>query len=203
MAITNFGELKTAIGDWMMDADTASNFSAADCVTLAQGHFNRKLRCRQMVTKSDLTISSGEFTLPTDYMAWKRVVEKADPRRVLEYITLDKADELYGSAPSGLGNHFSIRGSKLIVYPTPSNDVELTYFARLAAFATEDATDWLLDSYPNLYLNAGMMFAAQFLHDDAKFSMQAQIVQTMIDDLNADEVISEYTNVSTYPAGGY
>lgn len=201
MAITTYGELKTAIGQWMMGANTTSNFSPEDVVTLAQDYLNRNLRTRDMVTRTDLTISSGEYTLPTDFLMVRQLVEKASTRRKLSYIAPEEAEEVYGDRPSGLGIHYTIFGSAIRVFPTPSNDVELTYYARLGAFANDSATDWLLTKSPGTYLQTGMLMAAQFIHDDAKFQQQAAIVDRMIRALNGESGMQEFANVSLHIEG--
>jgi hypothetical protein len=186
MAITNYGELKTAIRDWMFaDADITSN--AADFVTLSQGWLNRNLRCREMITVSDITIGSGVYALPNDYVQYVHVVEKAAIRRPLTFISQTEADRVYPSRPSGVGENFTIIGTNIRVFPTPSNQIELTYYAKLGTFANDAATDWLLTKLPNLYLSAGCMFAAEYLKDDAEAQKHLAIAQMYVDMLKAED----------------
>jgi hypothetical protein len=200
MAITNYGELKTAIRDWMFaDADITSN--AEDFVTLAQSYLNRRLRCRDMITQATLTISSELFALPSDYLQWRNLVEVASLRRPLSYITQEEADEIYPDRPSGLGVNFTIIGSNIRVYPTPANDLELTYYARLGAFASDAATDWLLTKFPNLYLAAGCMMAAEYLKDDGEAQKQLAIVDMYVSLLSAEDDLGEMSNAGMYIEG--
>jgi hypothetical protein len=186
MAITNYGELKTAIRDWMFaDADITSN--AADFVTLSQGWLNRNLRCREMITVTDITIGSGVYALPSDYVQYVHVVEKAAIRRPLTFISQTEADRIYPSRPSGVGENFTIIGSNIRVFPTPSNQIELTYYAKLATFADDAASDWLLTKLPNLYLSTGCMFAAEYLKDDAEAQKHLAIAQMYVDMLKAED----------------
>lgn len=196
MAISTYGELKTAIGSWAFDSGSAIN--AGDMVTLAQGYINRRLRCRSMITQADISVSSGLYALPSDYLQYRLVVEKASPRRKLGFITMDKADESYPDRPSGLGIHFTIIGSNIRVFPTPSNDIELTYYARLAAMTNDDDTDWLLGRCPNLYLAAGQMYVADFLKDNAEAAKQKAVVDLLIDDIHAEDMASEFANAEGY-----
>lgn len=187
MAITNYGELKTAIRDWMFaDADITSN--AADFVTLAQGWLNRNLRCREMITVGNISIGSGVYALPSDYLQYVHVVETGSSiRRPLTFISQTEADRVYPSRPSGLGECFTIIGTNIRVYPTPTNQIELTYYAKLGAFASDSATDWLLTKLPNLYLSAGCMFAAEYLKDDAEAQKHLAISQMYVDQLKAED----------------
>ena len=200
MAITNYGELKTAIQAWQYDASDIATY-AADIVTLSQGYLNRFLRCREMMTVTSLSPTAGVFTVPTGYLQWRRVVEEDTSRRPLLYITPEKADDLYPQRPSGEGRYFTIIGSDLRVYPTITNDIEFTYYAGLSAFGSDGATDWLLTKFPNLYLSAGAMFAAEFIKDDNEVSKQATIVQRYIDMLNAEDDHTEFANVAFMAEG--
>jgi hypothetical protein len=201
MAITNYGELKTAIRDWMFaDADIASN--AADFVTLAQGYLNRRLRCRDMITQATLSIDVNNlFALPSDYLQWRNLVEVASLRRPLSYITQEEADEVYPDRPSGLGVNFTIIGSNIRVYPVPANDLELTYYAHLGAFPTDADTDWLLTKFPNLYLAAGCMMAAEYLKDDGEAQKQLAIVDMYVGMLSAEDDLGEMSNAGMHIEG--
>lgn len=200
MAITNYGELKTKIADYMFDAGPIDT-EAADIVTFAQGILNSRLRCREMVTTTDLSPTAGVFTLPTDYAMWRMVVEKASQRRPLEFLALEEAEEIFPDRPSGLGQYFTLYGSSLRVFPTISNDIELTYYQRLSAFANDAATDWLLDRYPHIYLCAGQMVAAEFLKDDAEYAKHAQSLQTYIDMLHGQDDLAEMSAVGLHIDG--
>lgn len=200
MAITNYGELKTAIDDWVGETLTAT---AADFVTLAQNHISTSLRHRRMIaTPTDLSPTSGEFTIPDDYRIFRRVVElSGTTRRPLEYITPEVSDSMYPTRPAGLGCHFTTVGNKIRVFPTITNDIELTYFADLAAFSADGDTDWLLTKNPMLYLRASQMMAADFLKDDTELQKQATLVSTLISNLNAENELGEFGNAGITLSG--
>ena len=59
MAITTYSELKDAVGDWLNRDDLTSvipNF-----IALAEAQFNRTIRHRKMVTRSDATLDTPYF----------------------------------------------------------------------------------------------------------------------------------------------
>jgi hypothetical protein len=202
MAITNYGELKTAVQTWMFDAgDIGTN--AADMVTLAQGYLNRRIRCRDMITQADITPTAGLFTIPSDFLQPRHVAELfSTSRRPLRLITLERADRLYPDREAGQGIWYAIIGSSIRVFPTITNDIELTYYARLGAFASDSATDWLLTKFPNLYLSAACMYAAEFLKDDAEVQKQASIVEMYVSMLNSEDDAAELADAE-YIAEGF
>src|SRR5262245_15894630 len=71
MAITTYAQLQTAIASWLARSDLTATI--ADFITLFEAAANRRLRVRQMETSTNLTPSSGAATLPTDYLAWRRL----------------------------------------------------------------------------------------------------------------------------------
>lgn len=192
MAITNFGTLKTAINDHV--GETLTSYSP-DLITFAQDYFDLNLRHREMVTSTDLSPTSGVFTLPSDYAQYRKVVEKASIRRPLTGITEDEADRIWSSRPAGLGEHFSITGNSLRVYPTITNDIELTYYAHFTAFSADEDTDWLLTKKPLVYMRACQMMAADFLKDDGEYAKYQSIVDRYIHELNSASQVGEFADV--------
>lgn len=193
MAITNYGQLKTAIQDWMLSLSDVGG-SAEDFVAFAHSYIFTKLRVRKMITRVTLTSTGNEFTLPADFLQAKRVTELASPRRPLEYITPKAAEYLYPSRQSGLGIHFTTEGDKLIVFPYTANSIELSYYAEAPALVNEGDTNWLLTKFPAMYLAAGQMYAADFLKEDGEVTKQATIVDTYIELLNNQHTAEEYSS---------
>ncbi len=190
-SITNFGTLKTAVSTWMAETLSAD---VVDIVAFAQDYINSRLRHREMNTQTDLSPTSGVFTLPADYLQWRNVVELSTYRRKLTHVSKMSADARWPTSPSGLGCDFSIEGNSLTVYPTITNDIELSYYTRLAAFSSDSDTDWLLTKRPSVYLRACQMVASQLLHDDAAEDRHRAFVNDAIEELNDESLMSEFAN---------
>lgn len=182
-AIVDYASLKTALGEWDGRTDTTTDADAL--IAFAESYFNVKLRLRQMETTDDLTPTSNVCTLPSDYIEYKRVVEKASIRRKLAYITEDAADGLYPTRASGLACHFMIVGSSLTALPLSSNDIELTYYQKIPALSASNTTNWLLLQHPNLYLHACLLYAGELHKDDGQITKESTFLKTYIDLLHA------------------
>ena len=191
-SISNYSELVTALTKWFLADDLSED--ADEIIALAESYFNAKLRLRQMETIATLTAASNVYTLPTDYIEYKRVVEKASTRRRLEFITEDAVDQLYPSRTSGLSNHFTIIGSSLYTFPLSSTDVELTYYAKIPALSSSNTTNWLLTAHPNLYLHACMLYAAELVKDDGKLATESTFVQNYVDLLHSADNRAKFAN---------
>ncbi|MCP5099922.1 MAG: hypothetical protein GY943_30585 [Chloroflexi bacterium] len=191
MAITNYGELKTAVSEHVGETLTSV---VVDLVTMAQDHLSTELRHRRMITNTDLSPTAGEFTLPADYKWHHRCVELASTRRNLDYITPVVADEIYPSRPAGLGINYTIEGNLLRVYPTITNDIELVYYADFAAFSGDSDTDWLLTKQPLLYLRTCELMAAEYLKDDEEYAKHSAVVNRLIAKLNIESDLAHQAN---------
>jgi hypothetical protein len=189
MALANHSDLVAAIQAFMMDrADLAA--AAPDFIALGEAVIHNgaggtlpeipALRCREMEAVQDLTAASGTCTLPSNFLQWRRVVEKAGSRRELEYIAPVAAEQMYPSRPGGLARHFTIVGGNLHTFPLAANPIEFTYYAALPALTTLAPTNWLMTKHPGIYLRAALMQAAEYIKNDGEFSKQAMLLGSLI-----------------------
>jgi hypothetical protein len=196
MAITDYTSLVTAIGDNIARSDLTSYIP--DFIMQAEQVFNHgsesidPLRVRDMETIASLTPSSNVYTLPTDYLQYRRVTEESSPRRPLEYIEPTAVDQQYPLRDSGFSNHFTIIGSSLYTYPLSTNDVELVYYASIPALTSVATTNWLITKAPSIYLRMSLMFAYDFIKDDAEVAKQAQMAKALIDGMNRSGMLANY-----------
>ncbi len=170
MAITNYGELKNAIADWLDRSDLTSRIP--DFVSFAETRIHygsaqgpmmlQPVRLRTMETEVDLTITSGRATLPTDFLEARRTVFLSDPAQVIELL----APELFWRMDAGLSTGTPVRatieGNDLILSPVPdtSNAVQLNYFAKFSVLSLDTDTNSLLQNAPDIYLFAALVEAA-------------------------------------------
>lgn len=197
MAITDYATLVTAIGDNIARSDLTSYIP--DFIMQAEQVFNHgsesidPLRVRDMETIDDLTPTSNVYTLPADYLQYRRVTEKSSPRRPLEYIEPTAVDQLYPLRASGFSNHFTVIGSSLYTYPLSTNDVELVYYASIPALTSVATTNWLITKAPSIYLRMSLMFAYDFIKDgDGKVAENAQMAKALIDGMNRSGMLANY-----------
>jgi hypothetical protein len=196
MAITDYSSLVTAIGDDLARSDLTSYIP--DFIMQAEQVFNHgsesidPLRVRDMETIDSLSPTSNVYTLPDDYLQYRRVTEESSPRRPLDYIDPMGVDQLYPLRASGYSNHFTIIGNSLYTYPLSTNDVELVYYATIPALTSLATTNWLITKAPSLYLRMSLMFAASFLKLDAEVAKNAQMAKALIDGMNRSGMMANY-----------
>lgn len=168
MAITTYAQLQSAIGNWIVRSDLTSVIP--DFITLFESAANRRLRVRQQETAGTITMSGGTGTVPTDYLAWKRMTWPGSTAMQLEYVHPDWRRAAYPTQPSGTPKVWTIEGSSIITSPYDSNDTSLNflYYAKLAALSDSATTNWLLTAHPDVYLCGSLVEAWAYLMDAEK-----------------------------------
>lgn len=189
MAIATYAELKTAIGDWLNRDDLDSvipNF-----ISLAEAQFNRSIRHRKMVTRSDATLDTPYFAVPSDWLQTIRFQLNTNPVTPLLFVTPEQALEesmVYSAGQQPL--FYTTIGQQFQVVPTPntSYDAELLYYAKIPALSDSTTTNWLLTESPDLYLYGALIQSAPYLKEDDRINVWAGLYQRLFDDMMlADE----------------
>lgn len=175
MALDTYANLKTAVLAWSERSDLTSYNT--DFVTLCEMRIRTELaeqgkRPREMETTTDLTPTAGVCTLPTDFMAMKRVQARTSSPRRLEYRTLDWLDEAYPDGASGDPSFYTVMGttagtSTLRMFPLTTSNIRVTYYAYPAVLSDANTTNWLLTKYPNVYLYGTLLELEIFAGNDA------------------------------------
>jgi len=200
MALDSYSSLKSSLQDWLQGRTDLATVSE-DCIALAEADFNRTLRVREMETSSTLTPSSGEATLPTDYLAWRTVTALTDPRRELEYVAPSYIEDEYGDREAGTPAFFTIRGSTILIVPYPTGNVRLDYFQKIPALSDANTSNWLLEAYPNLYLYQSLKHLAVYLDNDAAAQKYAGLANGAMEALTYDDSTARFNRISARISG--
>jgi hypothetical protein len=163
MALGTYALLQSAVADWAARADLAPRM--ADYITMAESRFNRELRVRQMETEATVTMTEGTGTLPTDFLAMKRVTYQGDPVRELYYQTPAYLQDAYPDTTASDPVVYTLEGLSIKVRPITSTSVKLLYWQKIPALADDATTNWLLTAHPDLYLAATLAEVAQWEPD--------------------------------------
>ena len=165
MSITNFGELKTAVGLWLERDDLTSRIP--EFVSLTEDNIGRELRVRAMETSVDLTVSSQETALPTGFVQQRRLYRDNDASR-LEYFPPEDFWIRNAKSETGPPKIYTIEGDNLVVGPTPdvSQTFKMLYLKTFTALSADGDTNWVLTNARGLYLFGALLEASMFLEDE-------------------------------------
>ncbi len=115
MALTTYAELKDAIADQLARSDLTTQIP--DFITLFEAEANRELFHHRLTeTSVALATSSGDTSLPSDYMGWRRVMGGTNLLE-LEYLHPSIFRAYYSTDPSGVPQSFTIEGSVIKIRP--------------------------------------------------------------------------------------
>ena len=187
MALATYADLQAAIGVWNVDR---TDLPAADLIALAEARLNRDLRLRAMEADQPLTAVIGA-----------RII--ALPAGVLEplalYIERDSGREAMRFLPAGLDTstaageplYWTIEGGDL-AFERPADQAYAFTLRVLQAFALSDAepVNWLLSTYPDVYLAACNVEAALYQLDDGQAARWQARYQDAAAAINAKEARS-------------
>ena len=103
-----YDELKTAIGNWLNRGDLTSHYDTF--IDNAEAEFNRNIRHRDMIKRSDATADAQYLTLPTDWLEAINVKIKTGTYRPLFQVSIETGDVFRNAQDniSGAPSYFSI-----------------------------------------------------------------------------------------------
>ena len=175
MAITSYATLQVALSNWLDQTIFQDRYP--EFITIFESCANRRLREKQQVTSTNLTMSDGAATLPTDFIEFIRVTRLTTIPQDLEYLEPSQAKVVYPdqvqivtpaqyAIPSAF---FTLEGTSLIVRPKDdSSQVQLLYYAQIPALSDSNTSNWLLTACPDLYLFGSMAEAEMFGVNDER-----------------------------------
>lgn len=171
MSISNFGQLKTAVADWLGRGDLTAG-QIADFITLATATLNKVLRDRRMVTVAPVTVTADlRYALaPADLLEPVMLTAgphgTASPQLVTPEVLI-KLRATRFTATSSKVRFYAMVGQRLEFCPTPSmsGTMDFAYYAEIPTLSADGDTNWVLTDEPDIYLYTALLHAAQYLHD--------------------------------------
>ena len=167
MPLTNYGELKTSVADWLGRDDLTTRIP--DFISLFEAFARREYGGTVLAARAVLDTTAGDNTLALGFT----------PRSVTHIGHTDGTNMRQGGVQE-LQNGGSLSakpylwawqsGSSAIrLFPKPdaAYELEVFYTSSLSGLSADSDTNWLLTSYPDIYLYGSLLQARQFLQDEA------------------------------------
>ena len=183
--ITNYSTLQSTIADYLNRADLTSQIQTF--IQFAEADLNTRLRCREMIVRSEVSSSNEYIDLPSDWLEGINI-HIEDGTSPLRYITLDEADRVNKSQAFSQPAFYSIMDGAIQIVPPSATPIELimVYYGKIPALSDSNTTNWLLTKAPDVYLYGALSHSAPFLMDDARMATFGQVylarVQSLIDE---------------------
>jgi hypothetical protein len=169
VSINTYSTLQDAIGNWLDHSLYSARYP--DFIELFEATANRRLRVKEMEAPATLTpAADGTVALPSDYLAYRRCTWTGSARNELRYVQPSYFQAAFPSRPSDVPRFFTIESLTLKVMPLDSTPVELEYYQKIPALAS-NSTNWLLTSHPDVYLFGSMAEAEMFGVNDERLPL--------------------------------
>lgn len=179
-AFTDYLDLRTAVLETVRDTSVAD---VMDRLTkLAEARFNRELRCREQITETNITVTSGVGALPDDFLELIGAYDGYGREFVQQ--------PLQAVQPTHY-SYVSVSGSNLV-----GNDrtYRVQYYAAIPTLTTALTTsNWLLQKYPEVYLYGVSCEAAKWLRDAEAAPVLESYRDRAILDAQADDTRQRYS----------
>lgn len=160
MALSTYADLKTLVQSRLHRNDVAALVD--DFVKLAEVRLNREIQVPQKEVIATGAMAAT-IAIPSDLLALRYVgwVDANARKHVLTPLATEALMTLYsGTTPEG----YVVLGSDIYVLPaTTTGTYEIGYEARWDIAST--GTNWLLTNFPDAYLYATLIEAAQHTRD--------------------------------------
>lgn len=162
MSISTYSELKTAITAWTHRVDLTGVLD--DFIDLTEARLSRDLLVSQQEARATTTASTEYLALPTDCLAIRNIQLNTSPVRELVYVTPMEMDRLADNG--SVVSRYTIVGDEIQLNATSSDSLEIAYYAKVPPLSDSNTTNWLLTTYPDVYLYGCLAEAYKYANDD-------------------------------------
>ena len=195
MAISNFGELKVAVANWLTRSELTPRIP--EFIALGEGRLFTQLRCREMEATANISTTAAQRAdpLPTRYVQARSLIVAAATNVRLEYRSPAEFWSTYADIPTATPAYYTKEQDNFLWAPVPNATVTITvaHYARPAAFADDSDTNAIIARWPNLYLYTALLEAAPFLGNDARIVTWAGLYGDLLDSIHQADKRDRYS----------
>lgn len=185
MALANLNELKAAVADYT----TRTDLPIATLIALAESKFASTVKHRLAERYAEIAVArdAAAFPLPADFQEGRSLRVNHRP------LTLASIDAL--NADPGDTDRYAIVGSTVRLQSRPARDitVALTYYGRVPALTDSAPTNWLLATFPDVYLYGVLLEYAVWAQDADKQTTYGTLLAAALGNLNTDHARGSFS----------
>jgi hypothetical protein len=189
LSISNYGELKTAVANYLNRSDLTSYIPDFILQGQTRIHYGSDepyssvpLRIPAMQQRASGSLSSSAIAFPTRFLEVIRLVGVSGTIRWS--IDFESTTAVKNSSNADYPSYYAFRNNQIEVSPYGQADYVLDYYQGFAAFSADGDTDWLLTNHPSVYLFAALIESAPFLGDQTMIPAWVGFYRSQISSLN-------------------
>lgn len=185
--ITTYSELTNALQEWLDGADSVTSHPD-QMIFLAEAYFRRSILHLDREGDATLSTTSGEISLPADFLQARFAYLDTDPTRDLDAVSPGVLRSHWAASRTGLPLEYAIKNGTMLLGPAPDDtyDLILTYSRKLIGLSDSVASNWLLESHPDVYLYGAMMHAEFYASNDVRADTAKNVTDQIIASINAE-----------------
>jgi len=200
MALSTFADLKTSIANYLNRSDLTSVIP--DFITLTEAKLNRILRIRPMQKRVSTTLTSGDafVDLPNDFLEATQIFIDSNPNKVLNYVNANQIELENTQESSGTPSQYTITGDEFQLSPIPDSSytLKISYYAKIPALSTENTSNYLLASYPQVYLYGSLLEAQPYIVNDERITVWMSLFNEAVQLINRDDEQGRYSGRTAF-----
>lgn len=200
MQFDSYSSLKTAIAKYLHRSDLTDQLGGF--ISLAESEMARMLRPWTLEAISTITLIATQdtYAMPARTKEVKSVHLTGTKATELLKYSPAQINDLYAQQDAGTPRHYALEGSNIVVKPTPSEagTLELLLIRTSAPLNDVDATNTVLQTYPDLYLFGALKYAFVYLRNTNQATLANETFMSGIEEANRE---SRKYKASGVPAG--
>lgn len=188
MALANYADLVSAVGNWLNRSDLTSRIP--EFIALAEAEFNRTLRTVDMEARATATLTGEALALPDDFIGLRSISQDNN------FFTLVDSQALFNAPTTGgVPRLVAISDGQFFFRPAPSSGtIKIAYYAKIPALTSTNTTNWLMTAHPDLYLFATLAQAEFYGWNDERLPLVKARTEEIIEQVNGQTQKVRYGN---------
>ena len=166
----NYTKLKEVIADFANRQDLAAQIPVF--IEMTEARLKRDLRDKtRMTDRSEAMVHGEYFPLPCDWCETVKVIADDSVLRLADSFNIERVELSAGP------KYYRHVGDQMQLLPPAGEEpvrFVMEYLAFPDALSDDNPTNWILETYPDIYIYGAMLQVAPFLMDDARLPMWAQ-----------------------------
>jgi hypothetical protein len=191
MALSNYGELKTSLADWLARDDLTNQIP--DFISLFEAHARRDYGGTVLASKSLLTTTANQPTLALGVTPRSITYLGHDDGEDMRQGGIEEINRMgtLSAKPTLWAWETGTQTVRLFPVPDAVYDLVFYYSSSLTGLTGDSSTNWLLTNYPDIYLYGALLQARQYLQDEA---LQVYEQKFQMLDESLKQALSRQTN---------
>jgi hypothetical protein len=196
-----YAELKTAIANYLNRSDLTSQLDTF--IDNTEAELNRRLRVKDMVTRSNITVDAQYEDLPTDFLELINLdLQTSNPKPLFQQ-SLESLDVYRRANNDIIGQpvYFSLSDKQIEFAPKPdaSYTAQITYYARITGLSDSNTTNFVSNNYSDVYLYGCLKHASIYLMEDERVPLFHEYFEKSLEEMRQEQEKAEFGKGSLIP----